>query len=74
MKQDYWDQILREEARKDTHYQELLQACREAGEDYTAILRSLPPEQQEQLERYITLCEELQYRLTTLACQIPREA
>ena len=73
MKQDYWEQILWEEARKDRHYQELLQACRKAEENYTAILRSLSPEQQEQLERYISLCEELQYRLTTLACRIPRD-
>lgn len=74
MKQDYWDQILLEEARKDSHYQALLQACREAEEDYSAILHALPPGQQEQLERYISLCEELQHRLTTLACQIPRDA
>ena len=73
MKQDYWDQILLEAARKDDHYQKLLQACREAEEDYTAIRDSLPAEQAEQLERYISLCEELQHRLTTLACQIPRE-
>lgn len=73
MKQDYWDQILLEAARKDDHYQKLLRACREAEEDYTAIRDSLPAEQAEQLERYISLCEELQHRLTTLACQIPRE-
>ena len=73
MKQDYWDQILLEAARKDDHYQKLLRACREAEADYTAIRDSLSEDQREQLERYISLCEELQYRLTTLACQIPRE-
>ena len=73
MKQDYWDQILLEAARKDNHYQKLLRACREAEADYTAIRDSLSEDQREQLERYISLCEELQHRLTTLACQIPRE-
>ena len=73
MKQDYWDQILLEAARKDDHYQKLLRACREAEAEYTAIRDSLPAEQAEQLERYSSLCEELQHRLTTLACQIPRE-
>ena len=73
MKQDYWDQILLEAARKDDHYQKLLRACREAEADYTAIRDSLSEDQREQLERYISLCEELQHRLTTLACQIPRE-
>ena len=73
MKQDYWDQILLEAARKDNHYQKLLRACREAEADYTAIRDSLSEDQREQLERYISLCEELQHRLTTLACSIPRE-
>ena len=72
MVQDYWEQILREEARRDGFYQELLEKCRAAEEDYRVILEGLAPEQQEQLENYISLCEELQHRLTVLACQVPR--
>ena len=72
MKQDYWEQVLREAARKDEYYQLLLKKCIAAEEDYRVILNSLPPEQQEQLENYISLCEELQYRLTVLACEVPR--
>lgn len=72
MKQDYWDQILLEAARKDAEYQLLLKKCIAAEEDYRVILESLPPEQQEQLETYISLCEELQHRLTILACEVPR--
>ena len=72
MKQEYWDQILLEAARKDPEYQALLRTCREAEESYRAILDSLSPEQQEQLQDYICACEELEHRLTVLACQIPR--
>jgi hypothetical protein len=73
MKQDYWDQIFWEAARKDADYQTLLQRCREAEADYRRILDTLSPEQQEQLETYISLCEELQYRMTQLALQVPRQ-
>lgn len=73
MKQGYWDQILWEAAGKDADYQELLRRCREAEADYRRILATLPPEQQEQLESYISLCEELQYRMTQLAVQVPRQ-
>lgn len=72
MKQDYWEQILREAARKDPEYQSLLRRCREAEGAYRVILDSLPPERQEQLEDYIALCEELEHRLTVLACEVPR--
>lgn len=73
MKQDYYDQILREQARKDDHYQALLRDYRAAETDYCRILQSLSAQDRELLERYISLGEELQYRMTVLACQIPRE-
>lgn len=73
MKQDYWDQILWEAARKDEDYQNLLTRCREAEKTYRNILDMLPAEQQVQLEAYISLCEELQYRLTQLACCVPKQ-
>lgn len=73
MKQDYWDQILWEAARRDEDYQNLLIRCRGAEAAYQKILASLPVDQQAQLEEYISLCEELQYRLTQLACQVPKQ-
>ena len=73
MKQDYWEQILLEAARKDQEYQCLLAQCRKAEKDYERILQSLSPDDREQLDRYITLCEELEHRLTLLACEIPRQ-
>ena len=72
MKQDYWDQILWEAARRDPEYQALLARCRELEGPYRALLESLPPERQELLEAYISLCEELEHRMTVLACEIPR--
>lgn len=72
MKQDYWEQILLEAARQDEVYQAMLKKCLALEPDYRAILESLPPRQQEQLENYISLCEELQHRLTVLACEVPR--
>ena len=62
-----------EAARKDQEYQCLLAQCRKAEKDYERILQSLSPDDQEQLDRYITLCEELEHRLTLLACEIPRQ-
>lgn len=73
MKQDYWEQILLEAARKDEEYQCLLAQCRAAEEDYERILQSLPPADQERLDSYIILCEELEHRLTLLACEVPRQ-
>ena len=73
MKQDYLDQILLEAARKDPEYQKLLKECRQVEEHYHRILQALPPEDQEKLEHYISLCEELEHRLSLLALEIPRE-
>lgn len=73
MKQDYWDQILWEAARRDPDYQTLLAQCRELEAPYLALLESLSPQQRELLERYISLCEELEHQMTILACRIPRE-
>jgi len=73
MKQEYWDQIILDAARTDEEYQSLLRRCIAAEEDYRDILESLSPARQEQLERYISLCEELEHRKTILACRIPRE-
>ena len=72
MKQDYWDQVILEAARKDEIYQDLLTRCIAAEDSYLKLLITLPSQQREQLENYISLCEELEHRKTVLACSIPR--
>lgn len=51
----------------DTHYQQLLNTLQIAAAQYGSILKSLPTDTQMQLENYISLCEELEYRRTCLA-------
>lgn len=72
MKQDYWNQLLREAARKDAFYQELLAQCREAEKGYVGLLERLSSDDREMLERYISLCEALEHRMTQLSWDIPR--
>ena len=64
---DLAERELRDMAGADFHYQQLLCKLKTAAEQYEHILASLPPEMQEQLENYISLCEELEYRRTCLA-------
>lgn len=72
MVQDYLEQILLDAVRQDACYQDLLSKCREAEKEYRDILSRLPQADRERLERYISLCEELQYRQTVLALELPR--
>ena len=53
--------------RADSFYQQLLGDCIALEPRYQAIKDSLPEDQQEILDTYISLCEELEYRRTTLA-------
>lgn len=52
---------------KDAFYQSLLCQCKELEPVYCGIKSALPDAKQEDLERYISLCEELEYRRTCLA-------
>lgn len=70
MQQDAFDDKLFRAARQDVLYQQLLRQCREAEAEYRAILESLPPRQQEALERYITVSMELEHRLGQLGRSI----
>jgi len=54
----------------DEIYQWLLTECQKREEDYLRIKSSLPTSDQESLNRYIALCEELEYRRTCLAFDI----
>ena len=46
----------------DQNYQELLQQLKEAEEEYIAIRNPLTPDDQEKVEDYIALCEEIGYQ------------
>jgi hypothetical protein len=57
-------------AEYDDIYQALLAECGALEPSYTRIKNSLRQEDQDILERYIALCEELEYRRTILAVHI----
>ena len=46
----------------DKNYQELLQQLKESEKEYMTIRNRLTPEEQEKVEDYIALCEELGYQ------------
>ncbi len=57
-------------AKRDPIYQELLQNCAVREEDYLRIKSTLSPGDQDALDRYLSVCEELEYRRTCLAFSI----
>lgn len=52
---------------KDADYQNLLKQLDEAQTEYREATAALSCQQQEQIERYIALCEELEYQKTFTA-------
>ena len=52
---------------KDPDFQLLTQQLQEAKDGYLALIRKLPPKQQEIIEDYIALCEETEYQKTCAA-------
>lgn len=59
--------LLCQAAKSDSLYLELLAKCHKYEDAYTRIKSQLSPDDQEILERYVSLCEELEYRRTCLA-------
>lgn len=57
-------------AERDSFYQNLLQQCQALAIDYVRIQKSLSQEDQEILEHYIALCEELEYQRSRMAYAI----
>ena len=47
---------------RDMVYKQLKQRCQELEEDYERILKGLTEEERTVLERYISLCEEMDHR------------
>ena len=68
MDQEQWEKWLTDKAKHDPWYQELLRGCEEAEREFLRIRAGLTEEDQEKLDQYITLCEELGHRLAWLAC------
>lgn len=54
--------ILNKAAWKDARYRSLLARCQKYEGEYCRILASLPRADQDILEEYILLCQELEYR------------
>ena len=58
----------------DAEYQKLLGQCAALETEYERILGSLSQHDRETLERYIGLCEELEYRRTRIALEMNKAA
>lgn len=73
MDQMQWEEKLTQMAGMDPWYQQILKECEEAEADFLRIRAALPEGDQEALDRYISLCEELGHRMTCLARLIREE-
>ena len=75
---DEWNDYAREHvikmAKKDADYQQLLDQCNDLTPEYLSICEELTPEQQEILDRYISCCEEMEYRMAQLAYEFGKAA
>ncbi len=54
----------------DVEYQALLKQRLDVEPEYLRIRNSLSPEEQQMLERYLSLCEEMDHRKLTIALTI----
>ena len=60
-------------AEKDEHYQELLHQCDKKEVAYHSIMQALSQTEQEKVDDYIALCEELEHRMSQLAYELGLE-
>ena len=67
---DQQEEALVKATRQDLIYQELLKTCEDLDCEYLRIKASLSKEDQVLLERYIAVCEDLEYRRTCLAANL----
>ena len=59
-------------AGKDIIYLQLLRECEELEAAFGRVMEGMNDEDRDILNRYISLCEELEYRRTALAMNMPR--
>ena len=57
----------------DKQYQTLLMQCSELEAEYQRIIEHLTPDDRAILERYIALCEEMDYRKLSIAMGIKKD-
>lgn len=62
---------LAELVRRDPFFQELLSECENRSQDFHRIKNLLSAEDQELLDLYIAVCEELEYRRGCLSARLP---
>lgn len=58
----------------DNEYQQLLQECKVLENEYIRIVGCLTEQDRDVLDRYIAVCEELEFRRCTLAAQIKSDS
>ena len=66
------EQKLIEAIKKDAQHIKLLAACEQLEPEYERIAGSIPERDREILEKYISLCEELEYRRTCIALNMEK--
>jgi len=69
---DWFSRII-EKTKTDFRYQECYQALQKTEEEFLQIRDALPPEQREQLNNYISACEEMDYIMLRLAYLVGKE-
>ena len=66
--------IADDRVKTDQEYQRLLWECRGLEREYLRITEVLPEKDRELLDRYITLCEELEHRYCYLTFCCPEHS
>ena len=66
---ELWCRLL-SDAKQNAEYQQGLQKLNCVEQDYTALLKTLTPQQREIAERYIAACEEMDEALVFRAYQL----
>ena len=67
------EKILAHLTHTDKQYQSLLSQCTALEAEYQRILDHLPTDDRAILERYIALCEEMDYRKLCIAIDIKKD-
>lgn len=66
MKPD-WEAPILSQLKTDSYYQQMLCECEALEQEYVRITGSLPQEESALIDKYIAICEEMQYREVQIA-------
>lgn len=61
--------MIMETASYDKEHRQLLQRCRELEAEYSRVMETLPPEQRDWIDAYLTVCMQVDLRMIELAFQ-----